>query len=614
MPLTASLSSLPAVLSDAQIGQYDLLEQIGEGGMGAVWLGEHVALGRLAAIKVLHPEFSGKREFVKRFFNEARAAAAINDPGIVQIFDFGQHVDGSAYIVMERLEGEGLDQRLARAGRLALRDALRIVRQVASTLATTHAAGIIHRDLKPGNIFLVRDPEVAGGERAKVLDFGIAKLADDSAGVKTRSRAVLGTPNYMAPEQCRGAGLVDERSDVYSLGCVLFTLITGTTPFDAEGFGDVIAMQLHEPPPPPSTRADGIPPEVDHIVLTCLAKDPDQRYPTASALAGAIDSLLERTMRPTLVESRDHTDSEIPKTIELTTLAVASRETIELTTLAAASRIIDGTAPPFGGAAGRARVPAVDGTAPPFGGAAGRARVPAVDGTPITHRARSIAIAGLATIGIGACAIAWASPRAASTDHGLPHPAPATAQPSDPATVTAAHAAALLAAVPDWAATHPAATCPTIDDLGDTSLRVDGWGHAMTIMCSDQGSDRMASVRSAGPDGVADTADDALSSSLGVASVVIGSHTTAAPSAPIAVPVVSHSAHDSHATAARLLTAGRRAAPLAPRGAPAPSVTVTKPAPTNVVDSASVDPGRQPLAVYQLDQDGVPTSRWGAND
>src|SRR5690242_5535956 len=167
-----------------QVGAYRLIQRIGEGGMGTVWLAEHTMLGRRAAVKVLHASFSSQAEIVARFFNEARAATAINDLGIVQIFDFGHHTDGSAYIVMELLDGEPLDHRIAR-GPLPVADALRIMRQVASALGAAHASGIVHRDLKPENIFLVRDPEVPGGERAKLLDFGIAKLATGTSNVKT---------------------------------------------------------------------------------------------------------------------------------------------------------------------------------------------------------------------------------------------------------------------------------------------------------------------------------------------------------------------------------------------------------------------------------------------
>src|SRR4029077_12547429 len=159
-----------------------------------------------------------------------------------------------AYIVMEMLDGETLEARRHRG--ISLSDALRIMRQVASSLGAAHARGIIHRDLKPENVFLVRDPEVAGGERAKILDFGIAKLTGDPS-MQTDTSTVMGTPAYMSPEQCRGAGHVDQRSDVYSMGCMLFALITGAPPFESVGSGEVIAMHLREAPPAPSSRAHG---------------------------------------------------------------------------------------------------------------------------------------------------------------------------------------------------------------------------------------------------------------------------------------------------------------------------------------------------------------------
>jgi serine/threonine-protein kinase len=233
----------------------------------------------------------------------------------VQVFDYGRHTDGSAYIVMELLNGESLHQRLARHGALGLPEALRIMRQVASTLGEAHARGIVHRDLKPANVFMVRDKEVAGGERAKVLDFGIAKLAGDHAGITTYDKAVMGTPPYMSPEQCRGAGHVDQRSDVYALGCMLFELLVGHPPFQAEGPGDIIAMQLREAPPVPSSLRPSIPPEVDRLVLRCLAKDPAQRFGNGSDLAVALGSL--RTSSPqvrALGPGAAHTATSLPAT------------------------------------------------------------------------------------------------------------------------------------------------------------------------------------------------------------------------------------------------------------------------------------------------------------
>jgi serine/threonine-protein kinase len=231
---------------------------------------------------------------VQRFFNEARAATSIADGGIVQIFDFGHHTDGTAYIVMEMLDGESLERRLHRQGSLALGDVLRLMRQIASSLGAAHARGIVHRDLKPDNIFIIPDSEVAGGERTKLLDFGIAKLSGELAGVKTQTSAVMGTPMFMSPEQCRGAGLVDGRSDVYSLGCVMFLLLAGRPPFVAEGAGELIILHVCEPPPRLAQLVPGLPPAVDALVARCLAKDPAERPASGAVLAAELGALIEQ--------------------------------------------------------------------------------------------------------------------------------------------------------------------------------------------------------------------------------------------------------------------------------------------------------------------------------
>jgi eukaryotic-like serine/threonine-protein kinase len=280
------------------IGQYRILRKIGSGGMGAVYLGEHVLLGRVAAIKVLLSPASTHPDVVERFFDEARATSSVSDPGVVQVFDFGYHVDGTAYIVMEYLEGESLASRLARRGRLAPSDALRIARQAATALHAAHQRGIVHRDLKPDNIYLVRDGEAQGGERAKVLDFGIAKLADGSgARAMTESGATLGTPVYMSPEQCRAPRRVDPRSDIYSLGCVLFQMLTGRTPFGGDR-GEVIAAHLGDPAPAASTIVPELPNVVDVLLRRCLGKSPDDRYPSMAAVARAIEVVLATIAEP----------------------------------------------------------------------------------------------------------------------------------------------------------------------------------------------------------------------------------------------------------------------------------------------------------------------------
>lgn len=274
------------------IGSYRVVGKLGEGGMGVVYVAEHQLLGRRAAIKVLLPAMSANQQVVTRFFNEARAVTAIADPGIVQVFDFGFQPDGSAYIVMELLEGETLDARLRRRGPFSVADSLRLIRQVATSLAAAHARGVVHRDLKPDNVFVTGDPAVTGGERPKILDFGIAKLSGDDPGRHmTQTGMLIGTPVYMSPEQCRGAGNIDHRSDLYSLGCVLFTMIAGRPPFDQGGSGEVIAAHLKETPPLLSQLVPGIPAELDTLLARCLAKDAADRPQSALELADALGYL-----------------------------------------------------------------------------------------------------------------------------------------------------------------------------------------------------------------------------------------------------------------------------------------------------------------------------------
>ena len=276
----------------AKIGPYRVVRQLGAGGMGAMYLGEHALIGRHAAIKVLLPELSAQRQSVDRFFNEARATSGVSDPGIVQVYDFGFTPENVAFIVMEFLDGESLSARLRRSGALPAGDALRIARQVAGSLASAHAAGIVHRDLKPDNLYLVRDSEAPGGERAKILDFGIAKLSDDlTHRLVTRTGQVLGTPVYMSPEQCNGAR-VDHRADIYSLGCVLFQMLVGRPPFDVSGIYAVISAHLKDPPPHLGDVAPHVPDGVDAIVQKCLAKAADQRYASMTEVQQACDRVI----------------------------------------------------------------------------------------------------------------------------------------------------------------------------------------------------------------------------------------------------------------------------------------------------------------------------------
>jgi len=255
-----------------------------KGGFGEVFFATHVESGAEAVVKVLRPEMSALRDIVARFFNEARAAASIHHPGIVQIHNVGYHGD-RAYLLMERLRGDDLETRLA-GGPLPLDRAIVFVRQTAGAIGAAHERGIIHRDLKPANLFIVADPDVVGGERVKVLDFGIAKLTVDSGAGKTQG--VFGTPSYMSPEQCASAGAVDARADLYSLGCIFYELVCGRPPFGHGGL-ELIAAHLRDTPLPPRAIAPWVPPAIEQVILRLLEKQPDRRFPSCAALVAALD-------------------------------------------------------------------------------------------------------------------------------------------------------------------------------------------------------------------------------------------------------------------------------------------------------------------------------------
>jgi serine/threonine protein kinase len=269
------------------VGNYRVVSLLGEGGMGAVYLAEHPRIERKVAVKVLRGALAQDPVTVARFLNEARAASAIRHRGIIEILDSGTlEPEGAPYIIMELLEGEGLDARLRRLGRLGVADAVQVARETASALVAAHAKGVVHRDLKPANLFLVREE---GGERVKVLDFGIAKLhAAFAGGAHTQTGSLMGTPFYMSPEQCRNAKQADHRSDIYALGVILYEMLCGAPPFVAEGFGEIISMHLLTDPEPPSARNPEIPRELEQVILRALAKKPDERYASAAELAAAL--------------------------------------------------------------------------------------------------------------------------------------------------------------------------------------------------------------------------------------------------------------------------------------------------------------------------------------
>ena len=279
------------------VGSYRITQKVSIGGMGTVYKAEHLLIGKLAAVKVLHPELRSNRDVVQRFFNEAKATTQIKHPGIVEVFDFGYLASGDGYIVMEFLDGMSLARRIKMHGKMDEGEAAMLMRGVCSALGAAHAKQIVHRDLKPDNIFLVPDPDAGLGERPKLLDFGIAKLTDAGlmgSGSATKTGAVMGTPTYMAPEQCKGTGQVDARADLYSLGCIYYELLVGRPPFIEEGAGELIGAHLYVEPDPPSKYEPGITPDSEQLIMSLLQKNPAKRPQTARELGQRFSRLAQK--------------------------------------------------------------------------------------------------------------------------------------------------------------------------------------------------------------------------------------------------------------------------------------------------------------------------------
>src|SRR3989449_11463143 len=272
------------------IGHYKISEPIGTGGMGEVYLATDITAGREAALKLLPTRFTGDAERLKRFQQEAHAVVALNHPNILTVYEIGED-HSTHYIASELIEGDTLRQRLLR-GRMEFSEAVDVAIQVASALAAAHEAGIVHRDINPGNIMLRRDGYV------KVLDFGIAKLAEQEAPpampkdealllVETKMGLILGTVPYMSPEQAC-ADPVDKRTDIWSLGAVLYEMVTGHAPFTGDTPKEVMAAILATEPPPLSNYMVQAPGELQQIVSKALRKDPDQRYQNAKEMFEAL--------------------------------------------------------------------------------------------------------------------------------------------------------------------------------------------------------------------------------------------------------------------------------------------------------------------------------------
>ncbi|HET7825341.1 MAG TPA: protein kinase [Anaeromyxobacter sp.] len=288
---SASAALLHQVIAD----RYRLLALLGEGGMGAVYKAEHIRMGKALAVKILRAEFAREEAAVERFRAEARIVSRLSHPHTIAVFDFGEIEDGAGfYLAMEYVPGKDLAAVLREGGPLPEGRVARIGAQILGSLAEAHDAGVVHRDIKPGNVMLM--PTRSGEDFVKVLDFGIAELRDEApaAADATGAGAIVGTPNYLAPEQARGDA-IDGRSDLYAVGCLLYELAAGHPPFQAPTPMAVVSAHLHSAPPPLASQAPGASKKLADVIHRALAKKPEDRYGSADAMGEALLALAEPT-------------------------------------------------------------------------------------------------------------------------------------------------------------------------------------------------------------------------------------------------------------------------------------------------------------------------------
>ncbi len=293
--------------------RYRLERPIGKGGMGTIWVAQHLELEAPVAMKFIDATMTDNELWLARFDREAKAAAALRSPYVVQVLDYGTD-RGQRFLVMELLDGEDLSRRLNKVGRLTPLEVLAIIAQVGKALALAAKLKILHRDLKPGNIFLA---QVGDEEIVKVLDFGVAKTAGQyPVGKETATGTLVGSPHYMSPEQTRGTKDMDHRSDLWSLAVIMYQMLTGKRPFEGSVLGDVLFKIYNEEPEPPTSIVPELPDGVDAFFLRALHRDPDERYQSAPELVAAFAGVVrevERESNPSVITLPREETAVIPK-------------------------------------------------------------------------------------------------------------------------------------------------------------------------------------------------------------------------------------------------------------------------------------------------------------
>jgi serine/threonine protein kinase len=270
--------------------RYRIIRLLGEGGMGSVHLAEHVGLNKRVAVKFLHLELAGQDDVVKRFDQEAKVAASIRHKNIIEVYDVGLSADGDPFLVMEYLEGESLAGLMKRTGPMDVAAACAVMEPVLNALTAANRQGIIHRDLKPENIFLAHQPHEP--PVVKIIDFGLSKITTNSPDIScTQTGSILGTPAYMSPEQARGGHNIDHRTDLYSLGTMLFEMLTGALPYAGSNFTEFFAKLLTEEPRAPRDVYPAFPVEAEPILRKALRKNPDERFQSAEEMLEALKTL-----------------------------------------------------------------------------------------------------------------------------------------------------------------------------------------------------------------------------------------------------------------------------------------------------------------------------------